>query len=130
MIQTRLFKNTFSLLFLIGVLNLVGTYLYFYWTVWWFDMLMHFSAGVCVAMATVLLYYFYGGRKIPLLYKSILLSIFGGLIIGILWEAYELYFKIETIYDGSSYYMDTISDLILDTAGAILGGFYAHKLLK
>lgn len=115
---------------MVGVLNLAGTYLYLYWTVWWFDMFMHFSAGACVAMATVLLYFFYVGRKVPLLYKSVLLSIFGGIIIGVIWEAYELYFGVETIYDGASYYIDTTSDLIMDTTGAILGGLYAHRLLK
>ncbi len=130
MIQTRLFKNTFTLLFIVGVLNYIAVYLYLYWTVWWFDMLVHFLAGTCVAMATVLAYYFYNGRRIPVLYKSILLGIFGGIIIGVLWEAYELYFEIENIYDGLSYVLDTSSDLVLDTSGAILGGLYAHRILK
>lgn len=93
-------------------------------------MLVHFSAGACVAMATVLVYYFYVGKKIPVLYKSVLLAVFGGIIIGIVWEAYELYFEMETISDGVSYFMDTASDLIVDIAGAILGGLYAHRLLK
>lgn len=125
----RLFKHTFFLLVVIGVLNLVGTELYLYWTVWWYDMIMHFLAGLSVALATVLLW----GRIFNVrmhFWKTIAFAVFGSIIIGFLWEAYELYFGITSFSEGMVYVADTASDVILDICGGFFGGLYAFELLK
>jgi hypothetical protein len=130
MIQTRLFKNTFALLFFVGVVNWIAVSLYLYWTIWWFDMFVHFSAGACVAMASILLYFFYTKQSLPSIKTTLKVAITSAIIIGILWEIYELVFQITYLSDGLDYYLDTSSDLLMDLSGGIIGSLYAHRLLK
>ncbi len=129
MISIPLFKRTFALLFAIGVANLIANKLYLYWTVWWADVVMHFSAGFCVAMASVLVWHYLLDRNISLR-KSAFVSFLIVLIVGLLWEIFETHFEIELISDGYLYVADTVSDLILDICGGILGSIYAYKVLN
>lgn len=92
-------------------------------------MIMHFSAGFCVAMATVLVWQYFLDKNISLR-KSAFVSFLIVLIVGLSWEVFETYFDIAMISDGYSYVTDTISDLILDVCGGILGSIYAYKVLN
>lgn len=129
MFKSSLFKQTFLLLSVIGILDRVAHSWYLYWTVWWFDMVMHFSAGFCVAMASVWLWQYFFDKKISLA-KSVFVSLIFVSIVGLLWEIFETHFEIELISDGYRYFTDTISDLILDVCGGILGSIYAHKVIN
>ena len=128
MVKTLLFKQTFVLLIVIGVLDFFANKLYFYWTIWWFDMLMHFISGFCIGMVGVLIWQYCFDKDLSLK-KSMLLSILFSFSVGILWEVFELRFEITSISEGIVYYSDTISDLVLDVGGGILGSFYGHHLL-
>lgn len=130
MIQTRLFKNTFALLVIVGALNFLAVYLYLYWTIWWFDMLVHFLAGTCVAMTAILFYYFYKNQSVPSIHTSILVALGFAISVGLLWEIYELLVHVTSFSDGLDYYLDTGSDLLMDVSGGIMGSLYAHRLLK
>jgi hypothetical protein len=128
MMHTRLFKYTFWILVFVGAINYAAIHLYLYWTVWWFDMVVHFSAGVCVGMASVLVYAFY--RKMtPSTAQAITTALIGALAIGVLWEFYELAFHITSLSDGMAYATDTSSDILMDLSGGLLGGLYAHHVL-
>jgi hypothetical protein len=128
MMHTRLFKYTFWVLAFVGAINYAAIHLYLYWTVWWFDMVVHFSAGVCVGMASVLVYAFY--RKMtPSTAQAITTALIGALAIGVLWEFYELVFHITSLSDGMAYATDTSSDILMDLSGGLLGGLYAHHVL-
>lgn len=129
MISKPLFKRTFALLSIIGIANLVANKLHLYWTVWWADVFMHFSAGFCVAMASVLLWHYLLDRKISLR-KSVFVSFLVVLIVGLAWEVFETHFEIEILSDGYLYVYDTVSDLILDICGGLLGSIYAYKVLN
>lgn len=130
MVRTRLFKNTFILLVLVAMLDLVGIYLYLYWTVWWFDMVTHFLAGGVVGLATLLAWQKFSIIKDEKMSKIIWSAIIAGLIVGLLWEGFELYFDLTSFSDGVVYVTDTVSDLILDTVGAFLGVLYGMKINK
>ncbi len=91
-------------------------------------MLVHFSAGTCVGMAALLVYNF-KENIVPPIGKSIWIGLVYVLIIGLLWEVYELYFEITSLADGIDYYLDTISDVIMDLSGGLLGSLYAHYVL-
>ena len=94
-------------------------------------MLVHFSAGMTVGMAAILVYwFFYSRNQIPTLAKAIKIALIGSAVIGIVWEIYELAFQMTYLSDGLDYYIDTASDLLMDTSGGILGALYAHRLLK
>lgn len=129
MIRKPLFKQTFSLLFIIGFSDFFANSLYLYWTVWWFDMVMHFSAGVCVGMAAVMAWQHFFDNNISLS-KSIKIALISAFIIGVLWEVFELYFQVTTLSDGINYITDTSSDVILDVCGGLIGSLYAHKILN
>ncbi len=90
-------------------------------------MIMHFISGLDVGLATILVWQFF--YKTPIrLTKKIAIGLLGGLIIGLLWEAYELYFSITTLSDGMAYWTDTSSDLILDLCGGFFAGLYVNKI--
>jgi hypothetical protein len=127
-IKKPLFKQTFLLLFLLGVADFVANSLYLYWTVWWFDIIMHFSAGVCVGMASILVWQYFLDGNISFK-KSLVLALFFSLLVGLLWEFFEVYFGIALVSDGVPYITDTISDMILDVCGGLLGGIYAHRAI-
>ncbi len=129
MLKSSLFKQTFILLFAIGVADFLAHAWYLYWTVWWFDVIMHFSAGFCVAMASVLIWQYFFDKNISLK-KSVAISFLFVLTVGLMWEIFETFFGIEQLSDGYNYVMDTVSDLILDICGGILGSIYAHKLIN
>ncbi|KND51625.1 MAG: putative membrane protein (4 TMH) [Parcubacteria bacterium C7867-003] len=128
MLKTSLFKQTFLLLCVIGVSDFVANKLYLYWTVWWFDMYMHFISGVCVGMAGVLVWQYLFDKNISFK-KSLFVSMFAILVIGVAWEVFESYFDIAMVVEGGNYFLDTTSDIILDFSGAILGSIYAHRIV-
>lgn len=129
MIRKPLFKQTFSLLVLIGITDFFANTFYLYWTVWWIDIIMHFVSGVCVGMAGVLVWQYFFDENISLV-KSIKLAFLFSLSVGILWEVFELSFEVTSFKDGVDYITDTTSDVILDISGGLLGGLYGHKLLN
>ena len=129
-IKTRLFKHTLILLFIVGILDLIAEKFYLYFTTSWFDTIVHFLAGACVAMAGFLALSYFSDRFTFSYRKMTLVAILGAFIIGILWEFYELYFGITFLSDGIRYVRDTASDLLMDIVGGSFGAWYSLKLLK
>ena len=91
-------------------------------------MILHFLSGNLVAMVCVLLWsYFYKISANDEL-RIILAAIAGVLVVGFLWEGFELYIGGTSFSDGPIYFFDTASDLISDLSGGILGVLYAYNL--
>ncbi|MES3005160.1 MAG: hypothetical protein V4690_03580 [Patescibacteria group bacterium] len=122
-----LIKHTLFLTFLIGVLDLFANKFYFYWSISWFDMLMHFLAGVLVAFFVCLFAHYFTQKGFNNK-ETLSLVIVTSLLVGIFWEWYELHFQITSLSDGFLYYRDTISDLLLDMLGGAVGFLYAKHL--
>ena len=93
-------------------------------------MVVHFLAGGVVAMATLLFWPHINKVKIHTTSQIIFVAIMGTIIIGLLWEIYELYFHITFLSDGIMYTTDTISDLLMDISGGFVGAVYSLKLIK
>lgn len=129
MLKSTLFKRSFFLLFLLGIADFFANKLYLYWTLWWFDNFMHFFAGVCVAMFTVLVWQNFLDKNLSFI-KAISVSILLSLIVGIIWEDFELYFRTTQLFPISAYFYDTATDLVLDIFGGIFGGIYGYYLIK
>ena len=126
----RLFIRAFVLLILIGLLDFIADKFYLYWTLHWFDSVLHFISGVCIAVggiSTWLLIFNNGNHS-----KKRILTI--GLlfvaIIGILWEFFELRFGITSLSDGIHYATDTTLDVFLDMLGGFLGSLYSYRFLS
>ena len=49
------------------------------------------------------------------------------ILVGVLWEIFELHFGITLLSDGIIYIRDTASDLIMDISGGLLGVVYSYK---
>lgn len=128
MIKNKIFRQTFWFLFFIGILNLFATYLYLYWTSWWFDLLMHFLGGFWVSMVILSFWSLFNknSHKILSFYKTFIWV----LIISILWEIFEIWIGATMISDGVAFITDTISDLIMDIIGGILGYLYGSSILR
>lgn len=104
-----------------GALYYVGDLFYFYWTYWWFDVLMHFFVSFTGGLGI-----FWGLFDSGFIFRerfekrgaSILLVFACVFSVGIGWEVFEYAYGINDSNEG--YVLDTIDDLILDSAGAII----------
>ena len=109
---TRLFWMMFGLLALVAVLHSIGLSKHYYWSIWWYDIVMHGLGGAWAAL--VLLWV---SRWSKFTFNSSLLVVLAGaLIIGSGWEIYELTFGL-TFTTARNYYSDTTLDLIMDLVG-------------
>lgn len=126
----KLFFQAFILLVIIYLLNELAGKFYLHWTVWWYDVMLHFLSGACAAIAFVFFYnlvfnVFRSGKN-----QTILFSFIFVFIVGTVWEYYELSFGLTSISDGIFFYRDTISDIIIDLCGGFFGTLYALEFFK
>ena len=88
-----------------------------FWTLWWYNSMMHFLGGLSVGF---LLFWFaevLGARYVHISKSAfILFSVFS---IGFAWEIFELYLGLPA-NPVLSYPVDTFKDLILDVLGPAL----------
>lgn len=111
-------------------LNFLANKLSLYWTVFWFDSFMHFIAGVCAAMGSIYIWNKFINKITWKNKKIIFIGLLGTFLIGVLWEFYEIYFGISFLYEGDNFWNDTLTDLVMDMLGGLLGALYSSRLLK
>ena len=121
----------FGLVVVLGTLHFIATAFYFYWTLWWFDNLMHFLAGLTGGFIAVWFLFdsgiFY--KHPPTVSESVLWALLFLVTVGIVWEIFEYVNGITQLFE--SYTVDTLADLFFDALGAILAGVIgAKRLLK
>lgn len=61
--------------------------------------------------------------------QSFSIAVIASLIIGVLWEYFELHFQITFLSDGWNYWTDTSSDVFLDVLGGFLAAKYSFYIL-
>jgi hypothetical protein len=119
LLKQPIFVFLFWLLFTISLLHHIAIFFYLYWTVWWFDMVMHFLGGMGMATSILWLIFWSGilgkHQSLPL-WKAFFIALTASLVIGILWEIFEIYGGIIVWPDERP---DSISDLILDMIGGL-----------
>lgn len=127
MTQKQLLIRLSVLLYVITILHLLALYFFWYWSIWWYDIPMHFLGGLWVGGMAFLLY-----QYIPALarvrtryrFSGYVLPLVAVLAIGGLWEVFE--FSLDTFITlEQNDVLDTISDIGMDTAGALLAILYA-----
>ncbi len=111
------------LIFFIFLLNYLATKFYWYSSVWYLDMLMHFLGGFWLGLVSIYLF--------PSLFKvnplrSILKIFFIVLFIGIGWEIFEILID-KFITQNSFNLLDTASDIFFDVAGGLVAVFYFFR---
>lgn len=101
--------------------NSVAIKLHWYYSIWWFDMLMHFLGGFWLGL--LLLYGFFPNA---ISFKLLLKLFLGVLIVGLGWEVFEIIVK-NILFKEMFYLLDTLSDLFFDLAGGSFALIYFSK---
>jgi|AntRauTorckE6833_2_1112554.scaffolds.fasta_scaffold00357_27 hypothetical protein len=122
------FKEFFTLSLVIATLHYVSLELYLYWTISWFDILMHFLGGFLVAIFTIFILYSYSDFENLKKHKIFLFSLIIGatLVVGLGWELWEIFVGFTNTFRDLN---DTIMDIVMDTVGAISAIYYSKKIL-
>lgn len=123
--KKKLFKNLFYLIIVIFVLNALADKLYWYYTIWYFDMVTHFLGGFWIGLA----FFYIFLKKNYINYLDILKIIFFVLFIGIFWEIFEFIVN-NYLAQNPFNILDTLSDIFFDLSGGILSILYFLKSFK
>lgn len=122
--RRKLLGILFFLMLFLFSLDALAQRFYWYYSVKWFDSLMHFVAGFWVGL--FFLYTFTRSNFIPPSSKKIL---FWVLVIGVLWEIFEVWTK--NMIGGASFDItDTSLDLFLDLGGGVVALFYYTRSMS
>ena len=119
--RQKLLKRLSYLIILIFIFNLVAGKLYWYSSIWWFDMPMHFLGGVWVGLILIYLFRVHGLSN-----KTILGLLLGVLLVGVGWEFFEFAF-VNPIAGNPFNTLDTLSDIFFDLAGGAFALLYFLK---
>jgi hypothetical protein len=111
-----------SLAVLITILHATALYFYFYWDIWWFDILMHFLGGFTVGLLAYFIW-FPSAVRTRLLY-----ALFSVIVAGIAWEAYE--YRTGLTYVTDNYALDTTFDFLMNVAGALSAFVYTTRISR
>ena len=109
------------LIFFIFAVNYAAMKFYWYFSIWYFDMPMHFLGGFWLGLALIWLF-----SVKELSFKIIFKIILGVFLIGIFWELFEVFVD-KTIAQNSFNLLDTVSDMCFDLAGGGLSIIYFFK---
>lgn len=126
--KSPLFKTFFTVLFTVGIVDVVALALHLFDTIMWFDMIMHFLGGYFISTAALLILTRNFDRQFS--YGELLFwGVGGAVIVGVLWECFELYFGI-TYFWSRGYWGDNGMDVTMDTFGGLMAVWYAYYKLK
>ena len=109
------------------LLHLVAYEYYFYWTIWWYDIVMHGLGGIVIA-AFALWLWRYGlnsEKPVPSMFALTFLST---LAVGIAWEIFEYIAGSHATQPFDSYILDTILDIMMDIAGGMIAYLFLSKI--
>ena len=123
MLQQPLFRFLFALIIFVALLHIAALELYFYWTLWWFDVLVHFLAGLWVGLGALWLIFLSGYiTRFRLSHHSALFTALIPIaVVGIGWELFEVWAGVPI---EKKYLSDTVVDLSMGILGALSGYIY------
>jgi hypothetical protein len=118
---------TLGLTALLGAFHFIAIELYFYWTLWWFDNVMHFLGGYSLGFLFLYLYFDSGiiNEKASFA-KVFFIGFISVMVLGGVWEVFEYYNDISVLTEK----FDTLHDLIADAIGAISALWLTRQYLK
>lgn len=121
-------KSLFLLLslcvFFIFSLNFAASKLYWYSSIWWFDVLMHFLGGFWLGLVFLWLIYKDLDKK-NLAKDNFIKIVLGVLFVGFGWEIYEIVVN-DLLAKNTFDLFDTSTDMIAD----LMGGISAYLIFK
>ena len=120
----KLSKILIYLIFFILVVNFLANTFYWYSSIWWFDIVMHFLGGFWIGLS--FFYLFPSRSNSPNSVFKILLFVF---IVGISWEIFEILFN-NILAQNPFDILDTLSDIFFDLSGGLCAILYRWKKLQ
>lgn len=122
-----LIKEIFWLSSLVAILHYMALKLFLYWTVAWFDILMHILGGLVIGLIVLFILMNFVGIAF-LNNKKILLflTISGVLVVGLGWELWEIFLGWTDVLADQ---VDTMIDIVMDTIGALFAFIYSKKYI-
>ena len=112
------------LIFFIFLLNYLAMKFYWYSSIWYFDMPMHFLGGLFLGLSIIWILS-YKNLSLELSLKLIFKILLGVLVIGVSWEIFEILFN-NIIAQMPFNTLDTISDIFFDLAGGTFAIFFFY----
>lgn len=105
-------------------LHLTALARFWYWEFWWFDIPMHFFGGFLVSLFSFFIMWELGLSRFRNNRYSIVTNVIVcTVIVGLLWEIFELLFGL-TLTKEHSYLFDTGADTALNLTGAVVAYWY------
>ena len=118
----KLLQRISILIFFIFFLNLLANKFYWYVSIPSFDIFMHTLGGFWLALAVIFVFKI---KEFSIANaKKIIIWV---LIVGLLWEVFEFGVSEIILKNPLNTKVDTITDLICDTVGGMLGILYVFK---
>jgi hypothetical protein len=119
--RKKLFHTLALLIIFIFLVNLLANKFYWYSSIWYFDIIMHFLGGIWVG---ILALYFLAPTRAT--FRLILKTLGVVLLVGLGWEVFEALVDNAVSKNGFNI-LDTSSDIFFDVAGGIVAIFYYMK---
>jgi len=118
-------------MFFIFIANNVALQFYWYYSIWWFDIVMHFLGGFWEGLFFI---WFFSIKDLPLLKSPLNLNdpklafktILFVLLIGVLYEVFE-FFVHNNIGRDPFDVLDTVLDIFFDLSGGAFTVWYFFK---
>lgn len=108
---------TLFFLIVLLLLHVYGMANNLYVTYWFYDIILHFLGGTCIALSAFCVSEFF---EIKFLKNNIWNIIIVTIIAGVAWELFEVYYDIAgSPVETLAYKLDTAKDLVMDTLGAL-----------
>jgi hypothetical protein len=108
------------LMFFVFFIDKLADKFYWYNSIWYLDMIMHFLGGLWVGLFFIYIYYYRASKN--LVFKII----FSVLLVGISWEIFE-FITFNMIGRTPFDYLDTLADIFFDLSGGLLAILYLFK---
>lgn len=120
MIHKKILLSIILLMFFIFFADKLANKFYWYNSIWYFDIIMHFLGGMWIGLFFI---YVFSRRSLDNLIFKVVLSV---LLIGIFWEIFE-FFVNNVIGQTPFNIVDTLFDIIFDLFGGLLSVLYFLK---
>lgn len=122
--RKKLAKLLVCLIFFILISNFLANKFFWYYSIWYFDTIMHFLGGFWIGLVSL---YIFSPQDVSIkLILKVLLSIF---CIGIGWEVYEILVN-DVLAKNPFDRLDTLSDIFFDLFGGLCAILYVLVPLK
>ena len=125
MLKKKLLRISIITVILLAIFQYLAMKFNLYWTSGWIDIPMHIIGGFWIAITALWMSLLVnhidainGYRK-----KSFIVMILAVIAVAILWELFELIFKITSISQ-PNYFLDTLSDISNGIVGGLFAFFY------